>query len=31
VKRYDPDYTPELEQKWRDTMQLGVDQMIAMY
>ena len=31
VERYDPDYTPELEGKWRDTMKPGIDLMIAMY
>lgn len=31
VKRYDPEYTPELEQKWRDTMKPGIDLMISMY
>ena len=31
VKRYDPEYSPELEQKWRDTMKPGIDLMISMY
>lgn len=31
VKQHDPEYTPELEQKWRDTMKSGIDLMIEMY
>lgn len=31
VERHDPEYTPELESKWRDTMKPGIDLMIAMY
>jgi hemoglobin-like flavoprotein len=31
VMRYDPEYSPELEQKWRDTMQPGIELMISMY
>ena len=31
VKQYDPEYTSELEQKWRDTMKMGIDLMISMY
>ncbi len=31
IKKHDPEYTPELEQQWRDTMRAGIDMMIAMY
>lgn len=31
VKQHDPEYTPELEQQWRDTMQPGTDLMISMF
>ena len=31
IKSHDPEYTPELEQQWRDTMQPGIQMMIEMY
>ena len=31
IAQYDPEYTPELEQQWRDTMQAGIEMMISMY
>ena len=31
IAHHDPEYTSELEQKWRDTMQAGIKMMISMY
>jgi hypothetical protein len=31
IAQYDPEYTPDLEQQWRDTMQAGIEMMISMY
>ena len=31
IAQCDPEYTPELEQQWRDTMQAGIEMMISMY
>lgn len=31
IKKHDPEYSSELEQQWRDTMQAGIDRMVAMY
>ena len=31
ITQYDPEYTPKLEQQWRDTMQAGIEMMISMY
>ena len=31
IAQYDPEYTPDLEQKWRDTMKAGIEMMISMY
>ncbi len=31
IAECDPEYTPELEQLWRDTMRAGIEMMIAMY
>ena len=31
IAQHDPEYTPELEQQWRETMQAGIDKMISMY
>ncbi len=31
IAEYDPEYTPELEQKWRDTMKAGIEMMISKY
>lgn len=31
VKQHDPEYTAELEQQWRDTMQHGIELMTSMY
>ena len=31
IAQHDPDYTPELEQQWRDTMKPGIEMMISMY
>jgi hemoglobin-like flavoprotein len=30
IEMHDPQYTPELEQQWRDAMQVPIDQMIAI-
>lgn len=29
IKKHDPEFTPELEQRWRDAMQKSVDEMLA--
>ncbi len=31
VKQFDPEYSEELEQKWRDTVKPGIDMMVSMY
>jgi len=31
IAQHDPECTPELEQKWRDTMHAGIEMMISMY
>ena len=31
VAKHDPEYTPELEQLWRDTMKPGIEKMISLY
>ena len=31
VQKHDPQYTPELEAKWREEMRPGIEMMIARY
>ena len=31
IAQHDPQYSAELEQQWRDTMQVGIEKMISMY
>ena len=30
IRKHDPEYTPELEQRWRQAMQKGIDVMLAV-
>jgi hypothetical protein len=31
VKKHDPEYTPELEQAWRDVLEPGIDLIRGAY
>ena len=31
IAQHDPEYTPKLEQQWRDAMQPGIEMMISMF